>query len=198
MASSATHEAIASPSSPASRSLSFTDLPREVQSEIISHCSISDLICVALVSKHFRDLAAAELYRDFFIAFPDEDNPQFDTPVDALAGGFDTFVTSEYDYAQYLRTLCFDTLYLGDKAEVAYRPYLANLSCGKFMNTLLLLTLRKARALESFKYVFFSFQAVSGSPRLDGDTRGVSIVTHLCPGQTLTWNTLSGGTFASN
>ncbi|KAK4126657.1 hypothetical protein N657DRAFT_662807 [Parathielavia appendiculata] len=155
MASSATRAAVAGAprSSPSTNhTLGFLNLPREVQTEIIKHCSTRDLICVALVSKHFRDLAAAQLYREFSIVFPDEDNPQFDTPVDSLAGGFDTFVTSDYNYAQYLKALCFDTLYLGDKAEVSYRPYLANLSCGKFMNTLLLLTLRKARALESFKW----------------------------------------------
>lgn len=154
MASPASSSAPAAPPSPSgSRSLNLVDLPQEVQAEIMRHCSRSDLICVALVSRHFRHLAAAELYRDFHIMFPDEDNPQFDSPVDSLAGGFDTFVTSDYNYAQYLRALCFDTLYMGDKAEVTYRPYLANLSCGKFMNTLLLLTLRKAKALESFKYV---------------------------------------------
>ncbi|KAK4241933.1 hypothetical protein C8A03DRAFT_11841 [Achaetomium macrosporum] len=150
MASSTKQEAPTNP--PTRRALAFTDLPQEVQREIIKHCSTRDLICVALVSKHFRDLAAAQLYRDFSIVFPDEDNPQFDTRVDSLAGGFDTFVTSDYNYAQYLKILCFDTLYMGDKAEVAYRPYLANLSCGKFMNTLLLLTLRKAKALEAFKW----------------------------------------------
>ncbi|KAK4103778.1 hypothetical protein N658DRAFT_514562 [Parathielavia hyrcaniae] len=155
MASSATRAAVAGAptSSPStSHTLGFLDLPREVQTEVIKHCSTRDLICVALVSKLFRDLAAAQLYREFSIVFPDEDNPQFDTPVDSLAGGLDTFVTSDYNYAQYLKSLCFDTLYLGDKAETSYRPYLANLSCGKFMNTLLLLTLRKARALESFKW----------------------------------------------
>ncbi|KAL2016638.1 hypothetical protein VTK56DRAFT_3218 [Thermocarpiscus australiensis] len=146
MASSDSREACASPS------LGFTDLPGEVQREIIRHCSRNDLICLSLVSKHVRELAAAELYRDFHIVFPDEDNPQFDTPVDPLAGGFHTFVTSEYNYAQHLRSLCFDTFYMGGKAEIAYRPYSANLSCGKFMNTLLLLTLRKARGLESFKW----------------------------------------------
>ncbi|KAK3306578.1 uncharacterized protein B0T15DRAFT_145739 [Chaetomium strumarium] len=150
MASSTKQEASANP--PARRALTFVDLPQEVQREIIKQCPTRDLICVALVSKHFRDLAAAELYRDFSIVFPDEDNPQFDTPVDALAGGFETFVTSDYNYAQYLKIFCFDTLYMGDKAEVSYRPYLANLSCGKFMNTLLLLTLRKAKALETFKW----------------------------------------------
>ncbi|KAL1835398.1 hypothetical protein VTJ49DRAFT_6814 [Mycothermus thermophilus] len=116
------------------------------------HCSHRDLVCVALVSRHFRALAAEQLYRVFKIVFPDEDNLQFDTPVDSLASRFDTFVTSDFDYAQYLRILHFDTLHMGDKAAMAYRPYLANLSCGKFMNTLLLMTLRKARALETFRW----------------------------------------------
>jgi hypothetical protein len=136
---------------PASRSLAFLDLPREVQREIVRHCSANDLICLSLVSKYCRDLAAAQLYRNFCIVFPDDDTPQFDSPVDALAGGFDSFVASDYNYAQHLRNLCLDTLHLGDKAEDIYRPYLATMSCGKFMNTLLLLTLRKARALETFK-----------------------------------------------
>jgi hypothetical protein len=117
-----------------------------------------------VVSKHFRELAAAELYRDFRIVFPDEDNPQFDGPVDALAGGFDTFATSDYNYAQHLRNLCLDTLYMGDKAELAYRPYLTNLSCGKFMNTLLFLILRKAKALESFKSVSPTSQGCCARP----------------------------------
>ncbi|KXX78907.1 hypothetical protein MMYC01_204860 [Madurella mycetomatis] len=136
----------------ASHSMAFMDLPGEVQAEVIRHCPTRDLVRLSLVSKHFHKLAAAELYRHFRIVFPDEDNLQFDGPVDALAGGFDTFVTSDYNYAQHLKTLCLDTLYMGDKAESAYRPYLASLSSGKFMNTLLCLILRRAKALESFKW----------------------------------------------
>ena len=73
------------------------------------------------------------------------------SPIDGLAGGLDTFATSEYDYAQYLREIILETLSGGDKGERAYRHYHYNVSCGKFMNTLLLLTLRKARTLETFK-----------------------------------------------
>ncbi|KAK4196825.1 hypothetical protein QBC40DRAFT_268158 [Triangularia verruculosa] len=133
-------------------SLCFLTLPNEVQKEIIRHCSQADLICFALVSKHCRELAAAQLYRNFHIVFPDEDDPEYDSPIDGLAGGLDTFVTSDYNYAQHLRDLSLDTLSAGHKAETAYKAYLANLSCGKFMNTLLLLTLRKARALERFRW----------------------------------------------
>ncbi|KAK0620295.1 hypothetical protein B0T14DRAFT_457159 [Immersiella caudata] len=146
MASSTTEE---SPPKPAPTLL---NLPREVQKEIVSHCSQCDLICLALVSKHCRELAAAQLYRNFHIVFPDEDDPAFDSPIDGLAGGLDTFVTSDYDYAKHLRDLSLDTLSGGDKAELAYKPYLYNVSCGKFMNTLLLVTLRKSKALESFRW----------------------------------------------
>ena len=64
----------------------------------------------------------------------------------------DTFVTSEYNYAQHLRDISLDTLSAGDKAETAYKPYLFGVSCGKFMNSLLLLTLRKATSLDSFRW----------------------------------------------
>lgn len=136
---------------PAKKGLVLTDLPIETQKDILSLCSQSDLICLSLVSRHFRELAAAQLYRNFHIVFPDEDDPAFDSPIDGLAGGLDTFVTSEYDYAKHLRDLSLDTLSTGEKAENAYKPYLFSVSCGKFMNSLLLLTLRKAKALESFR-----------------------------------------------
>ncbi|KAL2147775.1 hypothetical protein VTI28DRAFT_5547 [Corynascus sepedonium] len=128
------------------------DLPREVQREIFSHCSNQDLICLATVSRHFRDLAAAELYRDFKMVFWEDLRHPEDTHPDPLALGLDTFATSDYNYARHLRHMNFDTPTLGGNTSVAYRPYQSTLSCGKFMNTLLLLTLRKAQSLESFKW----------------------------------------------
>jgi hypothetical protein len=63
----------------------------------------------------------------------------------------ETFATSEYDYARYLKEIVLESLSGGGKGERAYRQYTNDLSCGKFMNTLFLLTLRKAKALETFK-----------------------------------------------
>lgn len=83
--------------------------------------------------------------------FPDDDDISYDSQIDGLAGGLDTFATSDYDYAKYLKELVLDTLSGGAKGERAYRHYTSDLSCGKFMNTLFLLTLRKAKALETFK-----------------------------------------------
>ncbi|PNP52868.1 hypothetical protein THARTR1_06709 [Trichoderma harzianum] len=137
---------------PNKQRLAFVDLPTETQREIISHCSQSDLICLALVSRHFHELASAQLYRNFHIIFPDDDDLNFDSPIDGLAGGLDTFTTSNYDYAKHLRDLSMDTLSAGLKGECCYQSYLYSASCGKFLNTLLHLTLRKARSLEVFRW----------------------------------------------
>ncbi|KAI1461584.1 hypothetical protein F4805DRAFT_412589 [Annulohypoxylon moriforme] len=128
------------------------ELPDEILKEICANLVQSDLICVSLVCRRFRDFAAAQLYRNFHIVFPDEDDPFFDSPIDGLAGGLNTFATSDYNYAQYLREISLDTLSVGDRAEAAYKPYLTTVSCGKFLNTLLLLTLRKAQSLDTFRW----------------------------------------------
>ncbi|RDA83447.1 hypothetical protein CP532_1811 [Ophiocordyceps camponoti-leonardi (nom. inval.)] len=138
--------------SPPKRILSFLGLPLETQHEIVSHCSHADLVCLALVNKRCRELAAAQLYRSFHIIFPDEDDVSFDSPVDGLAAGLDTFTTSDYDYAQHLRDLSMDTLSAGIKAEQSYQPFLYNVTCGKILNSLLHLTLSKAKSLETFRW----------------------------------------------
>ncbi|OTA69609.1 hypothetical protein K449DRAFT_97819 [Hypoxylon sp. EC38] len=140
------------PSSSPRKIFNILDLPDEILKEICSHCLQCDWICLSLVCQRFRDLAAAQLYRNFHIIFPDEDDPYFDSPIDGLAGGLSTFATSSYNYAKHLREISLDTLSVGDRAETAYKPYLATVSCGKFLNTLLLLTLRKAESLDTFRW----------------------------------------------
>lgn len=83
--------------------------------------------------------------------FPDDDDNSYESDLDGLAAGLDTFATSEYDYARYLKEIILETLSGGAKGERACRQYTNDLSCGKFMNTLFLLTLRRAKALETFK-----------------------------------------------
>ncbi|KFY18367.1 hypothetical protein V493_08680 [Pseudogymnoascus sp. VKM F-4281 (FW-2241)] len=134
------------------RSLTFFDLPSETQNGIFEQCTAPDLISLSLVSKHFRDLAAAQIYRNFHIIFPDDDDGNYESDLDGLAAGLDTFATSEYDYARYLKGIVLESLSGGAKGERAHRQYTNDLSCGKFMNTLFLLTLRKAKALETFKW----------------------------------------------
>ncbi|QUC21582.1 uncharacterized protein UV8b_05825 [Ustilaginoidea virens] len=132
--------------------IAILDLPEETQREIVSYCTQGDLICLALVCKHFHHLASSQLYRNFHIVFPDDDDVNFDSPIDGLAGGLDTLSTSEYNYAKHLKDLSMDTLSAGAKGEHSYHPYLYSTSCGKFFNTLLHLTLKRAHSLESFRW----------------------------------------------
>ncbi|KAF3767730.1 hypothetical protein M406DRAFT_97997 [Cryphonectria parasitica EP155] len=131
--------------------LHFTGLPREIQSAIISNCSRLDLICVSLVSRHFRDLAAAELYRSLQMVFSDEDDFAIDT-IERLAKGLETLATSDYNYANHIRDITLDTVLRGEKAEIPYKLTLGVRCVERFLNTLLLLTLRKAKALERLKW----------------------------------------------
>ncbi|RDL35853.1 uncharacterized protein BP5553_06465 [Venustampulla echinocandica] len=132
------------------RPRSILDLPVETQKEIFKHASGNDLIALSLVSKHFRHLAAEQLYRCFSIVFFDDDDPSTGSPIDVLAAGLETFVSSEYDYGSYLKDIYMEPVAGGEKGERAYRDYSYDTGCGKFMNTLFLLTLRKAPALETF------------------------------------------------
>jgi hypothetical protein len=68
-----------------------------------------------------------------------------------LALGLETFTTSDYDYGKYVREFIVEPTCGLEDSQDAYREYLADTSCGKFLNNLLVLTLRKTRALETFK-----------------------------------------------
>ncbi|KAG9230361.1 hypothetical protein BJ875DRAFT_385330 [Amylocarpus encephaloides] len=132
--------------------ITILDLPAETQKEIFMHASSTDLIALSLVSRHFRDLAAEQIYRSFHIVFPDDDRAGIESPVDVLTAGLETFVGSEYNYARYLREVVLEPLSAGAKGEGAYRYYMHEQSYGKLINTLFLLLLRKAHSLETFRW----------------------------------------------
>jgi hypothetical protein len=117
---------------------------------VIKQSTPQDLIALALVSRHFHSIASSQLWRSFGIVFPDEDDPAFESPIDGLAGGLDTLVTSKHKYARYLKEISLDTLSGGERGERAYKQYGYETSCGKFMNTLFALVLKDAVALETF------------------------------------------------
>lgn len=110
------------------------------------------MIALSLVSKHFHELTAQRLYHSFQIIFPDDDDVSFDGSIDSLAAGLETFATSNYNYARFLREVSLDTVTSGSKGERAYRRYTSDESCGKFMNTLMLLAMRQATKLETFQW----------------------------------------------
>ena len=106
-----------------------------------------------LVSRSFHDVAAVHLYRQLNHVFADEDNKVGQLNVDHLAGILETLTTSDYNYAGHIKEISMDTLSTGESAEKASREFKYEYSCGKFLNTLLLGTLKKIRTLETFRYV---------------------------------------------
>ncbi|KAI9867625.1 MAG: hypothetical protein M1813_008425 [Trichoglossum hirsutum] len=105
------------------KKLTLLDLPVETQKDIFKHSTPQDLIALALVSRHFHSIASSQLWRSFGIVFPDDDDPAFDSPIDGLAGGLDTLVTSKHNYARYLKEISLDTLSGGDRGERAYKHW---------------------------------------------------------------------------
>ena len=73
-------------------------------------------------------------------------------PVDLLAGTLETLATSDYNYAGYIKKIEMDTAYAADAGERACREFSYEYSCGKFLNSLLLATIKRVRALDTFMY----------------------------------------------
>ncbi|OAA68418.1 F-box domain, Skp2-like protein [Niveomyces insectorum RCEF 264] len=127
----------------------FLDLPDETQTEIFSYCRVADLICLSLVSHRFRELAAEQLYHTLDVVFSEEDELRPPDAMRDLPLCLDTLTTSDYDYAKHLREFSFDTENTGIRGENAYKTFHHGLSAGKFLDTLVLLALRKAKRLET-------------------------------------------------
>ncbi|KAK2780033.1 hypothetical protein FQN52_002258 [Onygenales sp. PD_12] len=127
-------------------------LPPETLNAIFSYASSADLVNLALVSKAFHHLAAAQLYRSLSHVFTEDDTRTGHLAVDRLAGILDTLTTSDYNYATYIKEISLDTLHGGDAGERAAQEFKYEYSCGKFLNTLFLATIKKISALETFRW----------------------------------------------
>ncbi|KAL1998910.1 hypothetical protein VTN02DRAFT_5396 [Thermoascus thermophilus] len=127
-------------------------LPGETLKAIFEYAEPKDLAILARVSRCFRDLAAAQLYRTFAHVLADDDSSNGQAAVDRLAGILETLTTSDYDYARYIKEISMDTASGGDGGERASREFKYQYTCGKLLNTLLLVTLRKVNALETFRW----------------------------------------------
>lgn len=101
------------------------------------------------MSSYVRELAAAELYHDLNHTFI-EDPVSSILSKDYLAGFLETLATSDYNYAAHLKDVYVDTGYAASKGEQACRQFGYDLTCGKFLNTLLLAALKRTSGLESF------------------------------------------------
>ncbi|KAL1962550.1 hypothetical protein VTN77DRAFT_9425 [Rasamsonia byssochlamydoides] len=126
-------------------------LPSETLKIIFSYARPKDLASLARVSRAFRDLAAAQLYRTLSHVFTDDEKRDGQLSVDYLAGILETLTTADYNYARFIKEISIDTD-TDASAEQAIREFKYEYTCGKFLNTLILATLKKITALESFRW----------------------------------------------
>ncbi|KAI9870785.1 MAG: hypothetical protein M1830_003810, partial [Pleopsidium flavum] len=134
---------------PGRKKLGIEDLPIETQKDIFKHSATDDLIALALVSKHFHNLASARLYRVLKFSLMDIGDIGYGSQISRLTSGLETLVASRRDYAKYIKEL---QLGVPGPEDRAWRNPSDNVLSGRLLNTLLLLTLKKARALETFKW----------------------------------------------
>ncbi|KAL1953602.1 hypothetical protein VTO42DRAFT_2549 [Malbranchea cinnamomea] len=133
---------------PRKNGLHILDLPYETLSAIFSYAAPSDLVSLCQVSKTVREVAVAHLYHSLTHEFPGFSFEE--PPVDRLAAILETLVTSDFDYASFIKEINLEASYSAD-SDVADEFSYAK-SCGKFLNTLILAILKKVKSLESFRW----------------------------------------------
>ena len=139
---------------------SFIDLPVETQKEIFSFVRKKDLLVAQHASASLHPLASARLYRDlkFTFTFPGEGYPSAVSHHKSefrLPEALHTFLTSDHDYAQYVRSF---SLFLPEQqteenSRKAVSRYHVEEEANKLLNTTLLVMLRKTTKLETFMQV---------------------------------------------
>lgn len=101
------------------------------------------------VSRAFRDLSAAQLYRTIHYTFSDE---EAENSVELLASILETLASSNYDYAAHVKEIHITSAALGVRGGRAYRDYLYSGSGAKFLNLTLLMVLKRTIMLETFDW----------------------------------------------
>ena len=111
------------------------------------------MIKLCTVSNHFREIAGYHLYSYLSHDISDHTagGPSLGMPTDRLASILETLATSDHNYARHVKGIFVGTEASGDRAEQTYKEYGYEYSAGKFLNTLLLATLKKTKALETFQ-----------------------------------------------
>ncbi|OJD20324.1 hypothetical protein ACJ73_08342 [Blastomyces percursus] len=127
-------------------------LPPETLNAIFSYASSLDLVNLSLVSKPFHDLAAAQLYRSLSHVFDERDPTTGQLTLDRLTRVLDTLAISDYNYAAYIKEISLDTVQNNRIDANVASEFQYGSSSGRFLNTLLLGTIKKIVALESFRW----------------------------------------------
>jgi hypothetical protein len=122
-------------------------LPQLLIVSVASQIDPSDLVSLCLVSTAVRDAAVTHLYRSLSHEFTEVKSGQ--PLVDRLAGVLETLVTSDFDYASYIKEIDIGATHIAEPAVSQEFHY--GTSCGKFFGTLLLTILKKISTLEKFR-----------------------------------------------
>jgi hypothetical protein len=109
-----------------------------------------------LVSKHFHELASAVLYRTLVFSLTQPESPlYYRDPAFRLADALHMIITSEYDYAKHIKA--FILRMSESDPDAVHKRIAAKYHCqeeaGMLLNTSVLVMIRKAQALELFRYV---------------------------------------------
>ena len=149
--------------------LAFQELPVETQEEIVQHVSLccfapqalsdkarlqlnrKNLFLLLRVSKHFHSLASAEIYRTLNFELRKQDTPHGGDSSSRIGDALQTIVTSEHDYAQYIRSFRITVTGMHPPNLSGRLRWGMVADSSKLLNTALLLMLRKAKILENFQ-----------------------------------------------
>ena len=131
----------------------FSDLPLETQNQVIHWTRFKDLLALQQVSRHFHALASARLYNSMDFLLTHVDAPgYYAKPQTRLAEVLHTFAISEHDYGQFVKAFALQPS-SRDTQDVQQRvlsKYHFEEEPTKFLNTALLIMIRKAKTMESF------------------------------------------------
>ncbi|KAA6410485.1 MAG: hypothetical protein FRX48_05907 [Lasallia pustulata] len=123
--------------------IALMDLPLETLKAIVGYVPRKDLPSLARVSRELHPLASAEIYRVLDLKLTSRPSVDYNTPSTRVEDTLRTIVTSNHDYAQYIK---FFGLSVSEHNTID--PYESHI----FLSTILFLVLSKAKILESFRW----------------------------------------------
>ncbi|KAL9102548.1 MAG: hypothetical protein Q9163_002327 [Psora crenata] len=137
-------------------------LPPETLQSIVGYVDWNDLLGILTLSRQFHRLASSEIYRNLDFNITSSEGDDKGDIASRAADALHTINTSDYDYAQHIRSfrlgltddnrLAIPGLIYSMSGLVASVVFDSKSDSSKFLNTSVLLMVRKAAILESFKW----------------------------------------------
>ncbi|KAL9131468.1 MAG: hypothetical protein Q9217_000616 [Psora testacea] len=150
----------------------LSQLPPETLQSIVGYVDWNDLLNIQTLSRQFHGLASTEIYRNLDFNITSSEGDDKGDIASRAADALQTINISNYDYAQHIRSfrlgltddsrLSTPGLIYSVPSLVASVVFDSRSDSSKFLNTSVLLMVRRASILESFKWVIeFSISYIS-------------------------------------